>query len=91
VAYSDPYGLKVCFFGNEKQRNELKSETEKGTNTTFDLDKDNCATNIKPQGSKLTANGQMLSDLAGDSRTFTIFCGPAGSGSEVFPLNNPGD
>ena len=42
ISYSDPYGLRVCFKGSQRQVNTLKEETQKATGTTFALDGENC-------------------------------------------------
>jgi RHS repeat-associated protein len=64
VSFTDPYGLKVCFSGSSSQVDSLKSAAQDATDTTFDLDDDNCATNVQARGDGFTAEGLEFSKMA---------------------------
>ncbi len=69
VAWTDPFGLKVCFSGSPEFVEKTAEGTRQATHTTFTLDKQNCATDVKPVGKDFTRNGRMFAGFAADTRT----------------------
>ncbi|MGH2608426.1 MAG: RHS repeat-associated core domain-containing protein, partial [Tepidiformaceae bacterium] len=70
---TDPFGLKVCFFGNRGEVARLRSATENATNTKLTLDKNNCVRDVQSRGDDsfddIRAKFQALVDA---SETFTL-------------------
>jgi RHS repeat-associated protein len=64
VNFSDPFGLKVCFSGEDYE--ELAENTRWATGTTFDLDDRHCATNVRPSGDNWTEVSEGFATLAAD-------------------------
>jgi hypothetical protein len=50
IAFSDPFGLKVCFSGTQKQINRLRAATENATDSEITVDKRNCVSSVESRG-----------------------------------------
>ncbi len=65
LAYSDPFGLKVCLSGKDVK--SLARAIENATNTTFGLDAANCVIDVQAAGQYLTEAGSGFAAMARDS------------------------
>ncbi|MDT8442557.1 MAG: hypothetical protein RQ723_12995, partial [Desulfuromonadales bacterium] len=81
VSYIDPFGLKVCFKGNEAQR--LADSTAAATGTTFDLDEDNCATNVRPIDDDWDDVSRGFTDLTDAEYTINLIYNVGGSANRA--------
>lgn len=73
--------MKVCFQGKGAQR--LADNTAAATGTTFDLDEDNCATNVQPVGDDWTEVSSGFADLVNADYTINLTYGGGGSANRA--------
>jgi RHS repeat-associated protein len=63
ISYADPYGLKVCYEGTTSDIRQLKETTERATNTSIDLDEENCITTATPLSNGKRGYGSLQARL----------------------------
>jgi RHS repeat-associated protein len=89
VAYTDPFGLKVCFLGGEEQIRELKRGTEDATNTIVLLDRKNCVAKWEPRGREGFEEIQSrFGEMVSASTVFKVRFAGLNEGSWFQPLTN---
>ncbi len=83
VAYSDPFGLKVCYRG--VGRSALRSATEQATGSTLSLDDSGCIDDIgvADTSSKYNEARQRLQALVDAPETYTVALTGRGSNYEA--------
>jgi RHS repeat-associated protein len=73
VNFSDPFGLRVCFKGTRFEIKQLSTAIRNASDTDFDLDKQNCVTNVRSRGHKqLDKIRAGFQDLVNSDATFEV-------------------
>jgi hypothetical protein len=89
VAFTDPFGLKVCFTGNAVDRQQAQQAAEQATNSTITLEENSsCVKSFTPRGDKKYRKLQQRFKRLVESRdtlnvTMTDEVGSRTSGSTV--------
>jgi RHS repeat-associated protein len=74
AAFTDPFGLNVCFTGTREEVAELRAATENATNRMLLLNRSNCVVSSVSRGNESfdRIRGMMFEGLVKASATFTV-------------------
>jgi len=72
VNFSDPFGLRVCFKGDARKRQELQEAAENAINADIEVDKRWCVTGVTARpGEGFESLRKEFQELVGDPSTFS--------------------
>ncbi len=72
VNFSDPFGLRVCFKGDARKRQELQEAAENAINADIEVDKHWCVTGVTARpGEGFESLRKEFQELVGDPSTFS--------------------
>jgi hypothetical protein len=73
AAWADPFGLKVCYSGDQSEVQELRVATERATHAWITLDRDNCIAGVEGWGGRFTSLGRYLESMSSDQASLWRF------------------